>query len=127
MGITATTQTLNDGARNLIVQWTGISDGSGSETLVNKVDVSALTPRCGSVKIKRITGTVEFGVVELYWDALVPKKFAELSGTIDLCYEKSGGLVNNANGGKTGDLLLSTIGFELNSTYNLLVEMVKKQ
>lgn len=127
MAIITTTQTLEEGPRNLIVQWTGRSDGSGSEDLVRKVDVSELSPKCGSVKINRISGSVDFGVVELYWDALDPKKFATLSGTIDLDYCKAGGLTNNAGLPKTGDLLLSTVGFELNSTYVLLVEMVKKQ
>ncbi len=127
MGVTTTTQVLNDGARNLIVQWTGISDGNGGqEELARKVDVSALAIPCREVKVRRISGNVEFGIVELFWDALTPVKFAELSGDINLDYCKSGGLVNNAGGGKTGDLLLSTVGFELNSTYSLNVEMVKK-
>jgi hypothetical protein len=127
MAIITTTQTLEEGPHNLIVQWTGRSDGSGTEDLVKKVDVSELTPKCGSVKIARISGSVDYGVVELYWDALDPKKFLSLSGTIDFDYRKAGGLTNNAGGGKTGDLLLSTAGFELNSVYTLNVEMVKKQ
>jgi hypothetical protein len=126
MAINVTSQILHEGPRNLIMQWTGISDGSGSEDGVVKVDVSELTPACDAVKIMRISGSVEFGVVELYWDALTPEKFAVLSGAIDLDYCKSGGLVNSMAGGATGDLLLSTVGFELNSTYSLHVEMVKK-
>lgn len=126
MTITATTQTLHDGVRNLAMQWTGVSDGAGHENKVVKVDVSALTPPCAAVKVMKITGTVEYGIVELYWDALTPVKFAELSGDVDLDYTMHGGLYNNAGGGKTGDMLLSTVGFELNSTYNLHVEMVKK-
>ena len=126
MSISTTTQTLHEGVKNLIVQWTGVSDGSGSETKVKKVDVSTLTPACNAVRVDKISGNVEFGIVELWWDALVPVKFAELSGDINLDYSKTGGLNNNAGGGKTGDLLLSTVAFELNSTYNLHLEMVKK-
>lgn len=126
MAISTTTQTLHEGARNLVMQFTGVSDGAGSEDKVIKVDVSTLAPAASAVKVLKITGNVEFGIVELWWDALVPVKFAELSGQIDLDYCKTGGLKNNAGGGKTGDLLLSTVGFELNSTYNLLLEMVKK-
>ena len=126
MAIATTVQTLHEGPRNLVMQWTGVSDGAGSENLVNKVDVSTLTPTCDAVSVRKITGTVDFGIVELYWDALTPVKFAELSGTIDLDYDRIGGLRNNAGGGKTGDLLLSTVGFELDSTYNLQVEMIKK-
>ena len=127
MSIATTVQTLHDGERNLVMHLTGVSDGSGSETLVKKVDVSELTPACETVRVKKIAGSVDFGVVELWWDALVPVKFAELSGTVDLDYSFVGGLTNHAGGGKTGDMLLSTVGFELNSTYNLHVEMVKKQ
>jgi hypothetical protein len=126
MAINVTSQILHEGPRNLIMQWTGISDGSGSEDGVVKVDVSSLTPACDAVKIMRISGSVEFGVVELYWDALTPEKFAVLSGSIDLDYCKAGGLVNSMEGGANGDLLLSTVGFELNSSYILHVEMVKK-
>ena len=127
MSIATTVQTLHDGERNLVMHLTGVSDGSGSETLVKKVDVSTLSPACETVRVKKISGSVDFGIVELYWDALTPLKFAELSGTIDLDYDRISGLRNNAGGGKTGDMLLSTVGFELNSTYNLHVEMVKKQ
>ena len=126
MAIATTVQTLHEGPRNLVMQWTGVSDGAGSENLVNKVDVSTLTPTCDAVSVRKITGTVDFGIVELYWDALTPVKFAELSGTIDLDYDRIGGLRNNAGGGKTGDLLLSTVGFELDSAYNLQFEMIKK-
>lgn len=126
MAINTTVQTLEEGPRNLIVHWTGVSDGTGSEDGVLKIDVSALSPKCGSVKVNRISGNVDYGMVELYWDAPTPLKFAELSGQIILDYCKAGGLVNNATG-KTGDVLLSTTGFELNSTYDLLIELVKKQ
>ena len=126
MTIATTVQTLHEGPRNLIMQWTGVTDGAGSENKIKKVDVSTLTPACSSVSVRKITGTVEFGIVELYWDALTPVKFAELSGTIDLDYDRISGLRNNAGGGKNGDLLLSTVGFELDSTYNLQVEMIKK-
>ena len=126
MAIATTVQTLHEGPRNLVMQWTGVSDGAGTENLVNKVDVSTLTPACDAVSVRKITGTVEFGIVELYWDALTPVKFAELSGTIDLDYDRISGLRNNAGGGKNGDLLLSTVGFELDSTYNLQIEMIKK-
>ena len=127
MAIITTTQILEQGPRNLVVHWTGVSDGVGNEDGVLKVDVSTLSPPCGSVKILRVDGNVEFGMVEIYWDALTPVKALELSGDIHLDFCKVGGMVNNAGGGKTGDVLLSTTGFELNSTYDLLIEMIKKQ
>lgn len=127
MAILTTVQTLEEGSRNLSLHLTGRSDGTGSEDSVLKVDVSELKPKCGSVKIMNIRGAVTYGIVELFWDALDPKKFAVLSGdSVALCFEEQGGLVNNAVG-KTGDVLLSTVGFENGSTYDLIIEMVKKQ
>lgn len=126
MAIITTTQTLEEGPRNLCVHWTGRSDGSGSEDLVKKVSVKDLSPKCGAVKINAIHGHVSFGIVELYWDALDPKKFLTLSGQIELDFCDDGGLANNATG-KTGDVLLQTLFFEAGSIYDLHVEMVKKQ
>lgn len=127
MSVAATTQIIEQGPRNLIVQLSGLGDGSGNENKVIKVDVSALTPACSRVKIMKIDGAIEFGVVDLYWDALVPVKFASLTGSVDLDYSKGGGLNNPKPNGWSGDLLLSTNGFELNSAYTLRIEMVKKQ
>mgnify|MGYP001564784837 FL=1 len=124
MAVSATVRKLIDGPRNVAFNLTGLGDGMGQETLVVKVDASALTPP-GTVRVEKLTGTVEFGIVELFWDALVPVKFAELSGQFDLDYCRVGGLTNDAGGGKTGDILLSTVGFELNSTYTILLELVK--
>jgi len=126
MAINVTSQTLHDGARNLVMQFTGVSDGSGNESQVKKVDVTALSSAVSSVSVRKITGNVAGGIVELYWDALTPVKFAELSHTVNLDYTRISGLKNNAGGGKNGDILLSTVGFELDSNYSLQVEMIKK-
>ena len=108
------------------MQFTGVSDGAGNETKVTKVDVSELTPAGSSVTVRHIEGNVTAGLVELWWDALVPVKFAVLEGDVHFDYSRISGLKNNAGGGKTGDILLSTVGFELDSNYNLQIEMVKK-
>ena len=126
MTITTTSQIVHQGPRNLVMHLTGICDGTGEENKVVKINVATLVPRCDEVKIMRIEGNVAYGVVELFWDALVPVKCLELSDNIDFDYTRSGGLGNNAGGGKTGNLLLSTVGFELNSTYSLHLELRKK-
>lgn len=126
MTVSASVQTLEQGPRNLIMQWIGIGDGNGNENLVIKVNASALTPRAARMRVNCIKGVVAFGVVELFWDSLTPVKFAELSGeSIDLNYRAAGGLVCPPGIGN-GNILLSTKAFELNSTYDLYVEMVKK-
>ncbi len=126
MTITTTSQMLFDGNRNISMQFTGVSDGAGNESLVRKVDVSEMTPAASRVSVAKITGNVRAGRVELYWDALTPVKFAELSGDVRLDYTTVTGLENTKPGGWTGDILLSTEGFELDSSYTLHIEMIKK-
>jgi hypothetical protein len=119
--------TIFDGNRTVSMQFTGISDGAGGLTGVTLVDPALLNPKAKSVKLKKITGQVSYGIVELYWDALPPVKFAELSGdAISINYDKQGTLTNKSAGpDATGKILISTIGFTLNSTFELKLDMTK--
>lgn len=126
MTVSATTQTIEEGPRNLVMHWTGFGDGQGNENKVVKVTPKSLSPACNRVAMRRITGHVSFGVVELFWDNTPPVKFAELSGQLDMDFSDLGGL-NNAVAGGNGNVLLSTVSFEATSIYDLTVEMVKKQ
>jgi hypothetical protein len=126
MAIAVTSHILHDGRRNAVIQFTGVSDGSGQETGVVKVDVSELNPPPVTVKIKRIEYDVNGGDVKLSWDADVDVDFAVLSGQNCLDYCNMGGMVNSAEMGKTGDINLSTLGFELNSSYTIKFDLIKK-
>lgn len=126
MAIATTSQVVHDGVRNVIMQFTGLSDGSGEENNVVKVDVSSLNPPCRAVKIVKATYDVNFGVVKLTWDALTPVDFLLLDGQGEFDYCKNGGLINGGGDTASGDILFSTEGFELNSSYSILLEMVKK-
>ncbi len=128
MAIATTSQTLFDGNRTTSMQFTGISDGAGQLSLVTLVDPSTLKPKAKAVKVARITGDVSYGIVELYWDALPPVKFAELSGSdIEFDYTKVGPINNTIAGpDATGKVLISTIGFSANSTYMLKLDMTKR-
>lgn len=125
MAVSATVQKLEFGSRNIAFQLTGLGDGQGQETLAPKVIASQFLPVSKSPRVERLSGVVDYGVVELFWDAAVPVRFAVLSGQFNLDFNRIGGLTNNAGGGRTGNVLLSTVGFELNSTYTILLEMVK--
>ena len=127
MAITATRQVIYDGLRHCTMQFTGTGDGNGDETNELKVDCQALNPPCVSVAIKKVTYDVGYGVVELLWDAAIPQAFLELTESgapIDYC--RINGLVNSRAVGATGNILFSTKGFELNSTYSIVLEMRKK-
>ena len=127
MAITATSQVIYDGLRHCVMQFTRVGDGSGDETNALKVDVRALNPPCTSVAIKHITFDVGYGVVELLWDAAIPTPFLELTESgAPIDYKRINGLVNGGGAGATGNILFSTKGFELNSTYSIILEMRKK-
>ena len=125
MAISTTSQTVYDGLRNVIMQFTGRSDGSGQETNIVKVDVSAMAPPCDRVRVEKITYDVKGGAVRLSWDAQTPVPFAYLAGPGELEYCRSP-LQNGGGDTASGDILLSTVGFELDSTYTVHIEMKKK-
>lgn len=126
MAIAVTSAVLHDGVRNTVMQFTGVSDGTGQETGVAKVEVSQLSPPPVTVKINRIEYDINGGSVKLSWDADEDKDFAILSGQGFMEYCNINGLVNSAGQGRTGDILLSTLGFEENSSYTLKFDLIKK-
>jgi hypothetical protein len=126
MAITATSAILQDGRRNAVVQLTGISDGSGQEIGEVKVDMNDLNPSPKSVKVNRIQYDVNGGDVKLSWDGDVDIDFAVLTGRNTLDYCKINGMVNSVEDPKSGNILLSTLGFELNSSYTIKLDLIKK-
>lgn len=126
MAIAVTSAILHDGRRNTVMQFTGVSDGSGQETGVIKVDVSELNPPPVTVKVNRIEYDVNGGNVRLSWDADVDVPFAVLTGQNCLNYLQINGMVNSSGMGKTGDILLSTLDFDLNSSYTIKLDLIKK-
>lgn len=135
MAITQTSQVLYDGPRRAKLQFTGVSDGSGQLSLATLVDATALgnlgspAQLCKSVKVERITGNVKpTGSVELYWGALTPVKFAEITG-YDPVFDYSnitGITVPPGTPGPSGDILISTTGFVAGTTYMIELELIKK-
>lgn len=132
MTIAVTMQTLYDGPRRAKIQITGTSDGSGEQTLALLVDAKTLTPlgpgqNCKRVKVERVTGNTSYGNVELYWDAEVPFKFAELAGSkIDLDYRNITAVTPPKSLlSATGNILYSTVGFAAGSTFMLELELIK--
>ncbi len=128
MAIEATTTLVHDGERNLSVLLTGLCDGTGNdETNVLKIDVSEYMPSGGRVRINKVTYSVAFGVVKLSWDASPPQDFLVLDGEgkFDFCHQ--GGLANRSDSETgNGDILLSTVGFDLNSSYSIKLDMTKR-
>lgn len=127
MSIALTVDNTYDGPRRAVIQASAMAvDDSAPDnlTLETLVDISAMTPPAESVRVTSIKGQVGYGVVELYWAALPPVRFAVLSGdAIDYNYLNTGPLRKPAD--STGDILISTVGFAPTSTFMLEIGLLK--
>jgi len=126
MADAVTSQTLADGARNAVMKFTNISDGTG-ESAVTKVDVSALSGAPASVRINKMT-VATFGMgVDILWDATADVlAFHVPADTVEeYDFSAFGGITNNAGSGKTGDIQFTTVGATAGDRYSIILEMVK--
>lgn len=131
MADAVTTQTLLDGDRLVIQKFTNLSDGTG-ETGVIKVNVSDLNPdsnghACNGVKINKIWSTTHGMQVRVLFDAttdtfawLIPQNSNYL-----MDFSSFGGISNNADGGKTGDILFTTQDASAGDSYTIILECIK--
>ena len=121
-----TSQTILNGPRNCVMKFTNVSDGTG-EAAVLKVDVSALGYSAVNI-VKAHYSTTGMGI-RLLWDATTDVTAVEIGqnqdGTLD--FTNTGGLPNNSGAGKTGDILLTTIGATSGDSYTLVLEMTGKR
>ena len=133
MADAVSTTTIVDDDKRLVIQLTNLSDGTG-EDAVNKVDVSGLATRsfdgttCTGVKINKIYhSVVGFTQVQLFWDATANTVAVALAqdsnGHMD--FSTFGGLQNTSASGKTGDILLTTLGAASNDSYVIVLDCVK--
>lgn len=121
-----TSQTIIDGARNVVVLLTGSIDTANEANTV-KVDVSGLAPACDLVAVDEIQWSCSGNLqVLLTWEATTDVRFACLAGQGCLDARAFGGLQNNAGAGITGDIGLATTGWASGTeTYTVLLTMRK--
>ena len=132
MADAVTSQTIQDGERNLVMKFTNVSDGTG-ESAVKKVDVSALATNskgqtCTKVKIQRIYWATVGMSVKLEFDATSNVLLIGLpaDSTGDEYYDSFTGIPNNAGSGLTGDIDLTTTGHSSGDSYMIILEMIKE-
>lgn len=129
---TLTTQVINDGPRNYVVNLTNRSDGSG-ESAAQKVDISTLAGPDGSTapshfSVKAIEYDIQgFTRVDLLWDATADQPLA-LMGTGQGYFDRhSTNPADPQASGFTGDILLTTNGAVSGASYDITLHLVKRQ
>ena len=132
MADAVTAQTIQDGARNLIMKFTNVSDGSG-ESAVKKVDVSALSadPMTGATCTRVVISKIQFSTVgmsvKIEFDASTNVLAAHLPADYadELDFTSFTGIPNNAGSGVTGDIDFTTVGHGSGDAYTVVLTMVK--
>ena len=137
MADAVTSQTLSDGATTAVMKFTNISDGSG-EASVKKVDVSTLTDNshtgaeCARVHITQVWYAISGMRIDLEWAATTNVKALILGAGVALeptnghfDFRSFGGIKNNAGGGITGDIDLTTLHHTANDAYTIILELSK--
>tara|TARA_R110000803_G_C11974451_1_gene320014 strand:- start:292 stop:696 length:405 start_codon:yes stop_codon:yes gene_type:complete len=133
MADAVTTTSVIDGDKRAVIYCTNTSDGTG-ESAVVKVDVSTLSSlqngtACTGVRLEKVSFSTVGMSVKLLWDATTDVIAVELpadySDTLD--YSDVSGLPNvAAASGKTGDIVLTTIGHTSADTYSVVLYCLKE-
>ena len=131
MADTLTSQVIQDGGRTAVLKFTNVSDGSGQAAAV-LVDVSNLSVDpvtkqvCTGVTLQAVTfSNIGMGV-ELLWDATTNVPLLNLPQDWEDTMDFSAyGIPNNAGAGKTGDIVVTTVGATAADTYLLILTLTK--
>ena len=133
MADAVTTTSVIDGDKRAVIYCTNTSDGTG-EAAVVKVDVSSLSSlqngtACTGVRLEKVVFSTAGMAVKLLWDATTDVIAVELpadySSTLD--YSNVSGLPNvAAASGKTGDIVLTTLGHTSVDTYSIVLHCLKE-
>ena len=126
MPMQVTSQVLFDGLKSAMMQFTGVNDGTGGETLEAKVIPADLAYAPASVKPLVITYEVSGGLLRMIWDADDPVGFLDLAGAGIIDYARIGGMKNGGGPTATGNILFTTVGFDSGSSYAVTMDMRKK-
>ena len=129
-----TSQTLFDGYRKTVMRFTGIGQDTVQENAVTKVDISKLNPKPKRMRVDRLYGTTGAGAVKVTFDGSAPSTFALVDGIYDLDFTDLGGFTESGGetddpslrAGLNGNIAFTTLGFDVNSTYDITIIMVKR-
>jgi len=78
------------------------------------------------VTIRRVTAMISGMSVNVLWDATTDVSALVLApGMYTLNFDDTSLIWNNADTGKTGDIMFTTIGATSTDTYSIILEMIK--
>lgn len=133
MANTITKQTIVDGSKWLIVKIHIEGDGSGEETNTVLIDASTYSPAFTNCSLVNLHANLTGFTCDLIWDATANVPITNVPD-----YEvhwgegehgglfSNAGIPNNAGAGKTGDILISTVGLGANDHGTILLKIKKK-
>lgn len=129
MANTITKQTIVDGSKNLVIKIHILGDGTGEETNLVLVDASTYSPAFTNARLIGIHSSLVGFTTHLDWDATanvplidVPDYEYNLNGEQIGWF---GGIPNNAGAGRTGDILMTTVGLGANDHGTIILEIAK--
>jgi len=128
MANTITKQTLVDDIRKTVVKITIVGDGSGEETNYVLYDASSYTHNSINNKLMKLEYALNGFTANLNWDATADVFIMNLLDKYPFkhCFEWFGGIINNSGTGKTGDILMTTIGLGAADVGTIILTVYKK-
>lgn len=123
-------QILENGPRRLVMAFTNLSDGTG-EAAVTKVDATSASIGAPGTNLKVVGLYYDIAAMKLrmLWDADTDVDFLVLGGFghWQMLDRRGGfqGIINPKPTGATGSILFTTVGAAANSSYSVILEMVK--
>lgn len=126
MAGTITVQKIVDGSRNVIIKATIGGDADLSNAVL--FDASAYVGANTNNKLMKIQFALDGFDARLLWDATanvdliaLPENYMDTQ-----CYKFFGGIPNNAGAGKTGDILITTVGLGAGDDGHIILYLKKK-
>lgn len=122
---TLTLQTIVNGERNVVIK--GHIVGTAVE-LTNELFVDASALGATDLKLTRVIAELDGFSAILLWDATANVEITQLVNDqeIDQDYESFGGLINNSGAGKTGDVLITTVGAAVGTDGTVILHLKKR-
>ena len=130
MANTKTTVKLQDNAKWAIIKYNLVSDGTeeSASIVFNASDYTGGGTTSTSLSIDKLWATLNgASQAQLFFDATANlPAWALEEGTTVLDFSDVGGIPNPTGGGKTGDILITTLGLAAGDGISIILKLKKK-